>query len=485
MKTLLSVLLGIGLAMTAWADDSNSIGTPKRTPEELQKLLAPIAIYPDALIAIILPAAAAPSDVVLAARYLAANGDPNKLDQQEWDPSVVALAHYPELVKWMDENLAWTREVGEAFALQPTDVMSTVQTLRSEAQQKGLLADTPQQKVIVRESEIYIEPASPDVIYVPFYDPDVFFIASRPYGPWLTFSTGFVVGSWLSYDCDWHRRCVNVYHHPPGWVYRPGWRWHDHEHGRYVRGTQWRPGPAFYRRDFPRADHPRVTRHVDYPRWNHTPGAHSGAAHPRSPNHGEAARGRDQRWRPESRSTATPPAAGTQTWGPSVANRAVAPAPAATTATPANPAQTPARRPSLTPEQRQNWRRDHPVSPGGASNASPGGSSAPVSAPPASQTPGVQVRGVQRTPPASVASTAPRPERIGSITPREGARPIVRQPDSVARQPMRNTAPVHSAAPAARSSAPLQSSPPVRASAPAVQRGDNPPSHGAGRNRDR
>lgn len=490
MKTLLSVLLGVGLALTAWADTSDSVGTPKRTPEELQKLLAPIAIYPDALIGIILPAAAAPSDIVLAARYLAANGDPNQVDKQEWDPSVVALAHYPELVKWMDENLAWTREVGEAFALQPTEVMSTVQNLRSEAQSKGLLADTPQQKVIVRESQIYIEPTSPDVIYVPYYDPDVFFIASRPYGPWLSFSTGFVVGSWLSYDCDWHSRRINVYHHPAGWVYRPDWRWHERDHSRFV-GTPWRPGPAFYRRDFPRADHSRVVRHVDYPRWHRGSDVRPGE-HARGPG---VAREGEWRGRPENHTTATPPSPGSQTWGPSVANHAVAQKGSASAPPAAAPSQPPSSRPRVSPEQRQNWRRDNP------SKAS--GSSAPAAAPtnagPAGTQSSVQAHDQLRGSANTAVSGNRRPERIGAITPREGARPVVRQPDAVSHQPVRNaptrvapaprTVSPSALAPVSRAPQAVQAAPVARSSAPSQntpgQRGDGGSSHGVGRNRDR
>jgi hypothetical protein len=91
--------------------------------EELNELLAPIALYPDALLALILPASTVPSDVVLAARYIASNGDPAQIANQPWDDSVKSLVRYPDVLKWMDQNLEWTTAVGEAFLDQPADVM--------------------------------------------------------------------------------------------------------------------------------------------------------------------------------------------------------------------------------------------------------------------------------------------------------------------------------------------------------------------------
>ncbi|HET7238297.1 MAG TPA: DUF3300 domain-containing protein, partial [Terrimicrobiaceae bacterium] len=92
------------------------------TQEELKQLLGPIALYPDALIALILPASTVPSDVVLAARYVTGKGDPAQVGGQPWDESVKSLVRYPDVVRWMDENLAWTTQVGEAFLEQPADV---------------------------------------------------------------------------------------------------------------------------------------------------------------------------------------------------------------------------------------------------------------------------------------------------------------------------------------------------------------------------
>jgi Protein of unknown function (DUF3300) len=184
----------------------------KLPPEALNELLAPIALYPDALIALILPASTAPSDLVLAARYISTNGDPAQVANQPWDESVKSLVRYPDVVKWMDENLEWTTQVGEAFLDQPADVMNTIQQLRAQAIAAGNLVDTPEQRIVKEEDCIRIVPAEPEVIYVPRYDPEVVYV--QPYashvGPAVTFGLGFAVGSWLNYDCDWPRHRVSV-----------------------------------------------------------------------------------------------------------------------------------------------------------------------------------------------------------------------------------------------------------------------------------
>ena len=134
-----------------------------RTPEELDALFAPIALYPDALVALILPAATVPSDLNLAANYINAGGDPARIDAQPWDASVKALAHYPEVLKWMNENGAWTQQAGQAFLGQQADVMKSIQQLRARAVAAGSLKNTPQQQVqcMDRQASIRIIPPSP------------------------------------------------------------------------------------------------------------------------------------------------------------------------------------------------------------------------------------------------------------------------------------------------------------------------------------
>ena len=139
---------------------------------QLDQLLGPIALYPDPLIAQILPASTLPTQIVLADRYVSGGGDPNQIDQQPWDPSVQALARYPNVLKWMDDNLNWTTELGQAFLNQQQDVMDSIQRLRQSAFNLGNLQSTPQQQVINDGGYIEIVPADPQVIYVPVYQPD-------------------------------------------------------------------------------------------------------------------------------------------------------------------------------------------------------------------------------------------------------------------------------------------------------------------------
>lgn len=195
----------------------------------LEQLVAPIALYPDALIALILPAATSSSDVVLAARFLKSGGDVSQLDAQSWDDSVKGLAHYPDVLKWMDENLSWTQQLGQAYLDQPQAVMNAIQRARAQARANGVLVDTEQQQVVVEDSYIRIIPAQPNVIYVPRYDPQVIYVDRSGYyspDPWLTFGIGFGVGSWLAYDLDWRSCTIWVDHHRHD-------HWRDHRDWRY------------------------------------------------------------------------------------------------------------------------------------------------------------------------------------------------------------------------------------------------------------
>ena len=260
MKKLLA-LLGLALAFAASlpAQDPAPSPAPARTPEQIDQLLGPIALYPDALIALILPASTASADIVLASRYFQAGSDPADVENQPWDDSVRSLAHYPEIVKWMDQNLAWTKQVGDVFAAQPVDVMQSVQRLRAAARAAGTLVDTPQQQVVYQGEAISIVPAQPDVIYVPYYDPDVVYVARSEYNnnypyPYLTFGVGFSVGSWLSFDLDWgnHRVWfISRENRERYWLEHRDWR-HPAFPGRptYVRDPDrhpWRPTADYSR----------------------------------------------------------------------------------------------------------------------------------------------------------------------------------------------------------------------------------------------
>jgi len=229
MKRLLLVIaaaligapLGAQTAATASSPTAAAPFSTLRSTDELEQLLAPIALYPDALIALILPAATAPTDIVLAARqWRETPGDRSQIEHRAWDESVKSLTHYPEVLLWLDDNLQWTRQVGEAFALQPADVMQAMQRLRVRARAAGTLVDTPQQQVIAEAEIIRIVPAQPDVIYVPHYAPEIVFY-DRPsfYSrPFLTFGLGVAAGSWLAFDCDWRRNTVWVGNRHRQWV---------------------------------------------------------------------------------------------------------------------------------------------------------------------------------------------------------------------------------------------------------------------------
>lgn len=234
MKVLLSMLIALGLSCALQAQAPGQY-----TPDQLDQMLGPIALYPDPLIALILPASTVPSDITKAAQFLASNGDPSQIDAQPWDPSVKGLAHYPDVVKWMNDNLEWTQALGAAFAMQPADIMKSVQQLRAKAKAAGSLTDTPQQQVDIEGDDIRIVPTNPDQIYPPQYDSDVVYDVPDGYsGPFLTFGVGYPVGPWLGFECDWDDFGIWAGPWHPGWGYRRDWR--DPHWG----GSRWRIDPA-------------------------------------------------------------------------------------------------------------------------------------------------------------------------------------------------------------------------------------------------
>ena len=157
---------------------------PVFKPEELEQILAPVALYPDALLAQVLMASTYPLEVVQADRWaqqnqgLAPEALTAALEQQAWDPSVKSLVNFPQVLTMMGEKLDWTQKLGDAFLAQQQDVMNTVQSLRKKAADAGNLETTAEQKVIVEQETIVIEAASPQVVYVPTYNPTVV------YGAW-------------------------------------------------------------------------------------------------------------------------------------------------------------------------------------------------------------------------------------------------------------------------------------------------------------
>jgi len=183
IRTLICLLLlMMATPLLGLAQDQPTAGQFRQ--EELDQMLAPIALYPDSLLAQILMASTYPLEVVQADRWTKANrnleGDQlnDALDQKDWDPSVKALVPFPQVLSMMSERLEWTQRLGDAFLDQQDQVMDTVQGLRAKAQAAGNLSDTEEQRVAVQDGDIEIEPAQPDVVYVPVYDPTVI------YGPW-------------------------------------------------------------------------------------------------------------------------------------------------------------------------------------------------------------------------------------------------------------------------------------------------------------
>ncbi|HEV2388002.1 MAG TPA: DUF3300 domain-containing protein [Candidatus Acidoferrales bacterium] len=186
------------------------------TDDQLDNLLAPIALYPDPLLAQVLVAATFADQIDEAARYIRSYGQ-DGVDDQPWDVSVRAVAHYPAVLNMMDDNLDWTTAVGQAYVYQSTDVMLSIQRLRAMAESQGNLVNSAQQQVVDENGYIYIWPANPEYIYVPSYDPSIVFFRPVYSGGFFTafsFGPALVIGVWLNLDCDWgqHR------------VYYTGWR---------------------------------------------------------------------------------------------------------------------------------------------------------------------------------------------------------------------------------------------------------------------
>ena len=161
------------------------------TAAQLDQLLGPIALYPDPLIAQILPASTLPTQIVLADRYVSGGGDPNQIRQQPWDASVQAMARYTNVLKWMDDNLNWTTELGKAFLNQQPDVLKSIQRLRTSTSKLGNLQSSPQQQVVADGGNIEIVPADPQVIYVPVYQPAQVYYDTADGSPFITFGIGW------------------------------------------------------------------------------------------------------------------------------------------------------------------------------------------------------------------------------------------------------------------------------------------------------
>jgi len=195
------------------------------SPDQLNQLVAPIALYPDSLVAQVLAASTYPTQVVDADRFVQSNQGvaPDQLaqmvDGQSWDPSIKALAAFPSVLSNMDKNLDWTTQLGNAYYNQPQDVMSAVQTDRQQAYDSGKLRSTPQQVVTDSPGDVVIAPVNPAVVYVPYYNPWAVWGWGNPWFAWYApppppgyfigaglafgFGVGIAIGYWGHFGWGW------------------------------------------------------------------------------------------------------------------------------------------------------------------------------------------------------------------------------------------------------------------------------------------
>lgn len=265
LAVVLSVILGLAssqLALgfqTATATDAPPMipsETTEQTPEQLQALVAPIALYPDSLVAQILTASTFPDEVAIANYWMGENKNltgsalMQAVDKQSWDPSVKALTEFPSVLDNLSKNLTWTSSLGEAYHDQQAEVMKAIQTLRAKAKTAGNLKTTAQITVVQQAPDtIVIQPTNPQIVYVPTYNPTIVYgtpyVVPYSYSGWdvaaagvIGFGAGIAVGAMMaggccswgysSWNCGWHGTAV-VYH---GGGYYGNSAWH----GGYYNG---------------------------------------------------------------------------------------------------------------------------------------------------------------------------------------------------------------------------------------------------------
>ncbi len=273
-------------------DDGNAIGdyespaaeqsvgnedAQRLSATELQELVGPIALYPDDLLAIVLPASAYPLQIVAAARFLEAlKDDPTLKPDPEWDDSVVALTNYPEIVELLNKDIEWTRRLGEAVVAYQADVVAAVETFRDRAYAAGNLKSDEYQTVTRNEGVIEISPVADDVIYVPYYEPERVVTYQRrpayyyypspypvyyyPYSAHHYFHHGFFWGVTTAFSIGWHSDSLHVYHHS----------YHGHPYyGHHYRYNWWyrRPSIHAHNTTYFSNTRVRVNRYSEGDRW--------------------------------------------------------------------------------------------------------------------------------------------------------------------------------------------------------------------------
>ncbi len=269
---------------------------------EIENLIGPIALYPDDLVSIVLPAATYPVQVVQAARFLEQReGNPELDPPNDWDDAVVALLNYPEVIELMNDDLDWTWALGEAFLNQQSEVLVAISDFRDEAYAAGNLRSDQNQVVRRQQEVIYIEPADPEVIYVPYYEPERVIVYQPypvyhyhpyprysyyyPYPADYGFSYGYFFGVSTAFRLHWAHHSLYTYHY--------GYRGHPY----FGRGYHHR----FY--------------------YRHSPYRYSRGRHARSRGGYAGSQGRGDRWRPRGRHGPRPQAGARHSGGRLAADR--------------------------------------------------------------------------------------------------------------------------------------------------------------------
>lgn len=249
------------------SDTQAAAADPMLSAEELEALVGPIALYPDDLLAVVLPASAYPLQIVQAARFLEELEENESVEPDPaWDDSVTALLNYPEVIEMMDKDLEWTYELGEAVVRQQADVVAAIESFRDRAYAAGNLKSDERQTVSQDNGVIEIEPADEEVIYVPYYEPErvvvyqpepVYHYYARPYPVYYypyphnySFFSGYFWGVTTAFRIGWFTDHLHVLHHS----YRGHPYYGHHYFGHWYR----RPSILVYNRYY-------VNNHVHRP----------------------------------------------------------------------------------------------------------------------------------------------------------------------------------------------------------------------------
>jgi Protein of unknown function (DUF3300) len=257
MAVLLAICMNVSLATGAAGFSQAGNSSAATTPDQLDKLLAPVALYPDALLMQVLAASVNSQEVLDGGNWLLHNKslEGDKLDSAAkaagFGPAMIALFHFPQVVDMMCSEIDWTKQLGEAFTASQSAVLDSVQRLRLQAKQAGNLQTTPQQTVVTQQAGtqqvIVIQPANPQIIYVPQYNPVQVYVAPPPSQPAtgvvIAFGVGMAVGAMFA---------SNNYYYPHwghgGGVYYRGGPWVVHHYAyRPVYGPHYHRATVYYR----------------------------------------------------------------------------------------------------------------------------------------------------------------------------------------------------------------------------------------------